>query len=437
MIGTSRRRLMVAASSVAIVGLALTSIPAQAASIRTEVGVSKTEVVLGTTVPMSGIAAPGYSKVAPAMQAFFDYVNDNGGIYGRKIRLVIKDDRYSPQVTKAKTQELILKDKVFATIGSLGTGTHKTVISDLNRRGIPDLFPNTGFSGFNDPKRYKTTFTFLPSYQVEAKILGQYIKENYAGKKIGIITQADDFGRDALAGFKTVGVTFAAQANYASGTQSGGHVTQLAAMDSAGVDVIVFFGVSSATAAALGTAIRTGLRAKTEWIVTSVGSDATTLKTLGVPVALLNGVVSTSFAPAITDDSDPWIKFFSGVNDKYNTYRDKSFDNNVLIGMSQAYIFTQALAAAGKNPTRKGLIAAMEKQGKTFNPGALVPMNYSATNHAGPLGYWFGRFNAAGELKPAGGKYTVYVTDSDNGAVTQLTNFSRPALTNNGLPAKR
>jgi branched-chain amino acid transport system substrate-binding protein len=437
MIGTPRRRLMVATSSIAMVGLALTTVPANAAPVRTEVGVSKTEVVIGTTVPMSGIAAPGYSKVAPAMQAYFDYVNDNGGIYGRKIRLVIKDDRYSPQVTKAKTQELILKDKVFAVIGALGTGTHKTVINDLNRRGIPDLFPSTGFSGFNNPKTYKTTFTFLPSYQVEAKILGQYIKNNFAGKRVGIITQADDFGRDALAGFKTAGVTFAAAASYAPGTQSGGLVTQLAAMDSANVDVLVFFGVSSATAAALGTAIRTGLRAKTTWIVTSVGSDATTLRTLGVPVGLLNGVISTSFAPATTDDSDEWIKFFKGVNDKYNTFRDKTFDNNVLIGLSQAYVFTQALAAAGKNPTRKGLIAAMENQGKNFNPGSLVPLNYSKTNHAGPLGYWFGTFNAAGELKPAGGKYTVYVTDSGNGAVTELTNFKRPAVTNNGLPAKR
>lgn len=436
MIGTPRRRIMAVVSSVAVASVALATMPAQGAVLSKETGVSATEIVLGTTVPMSGIAAPGYSKVAPAMQAYFDYVNDKGGIYGRKIRLVVKDDRYTPANTKRLTNELILKDKIFAMIGSLGTGTHKTVIADLNRRGIPDFFPSTGFTGFNDPKKYPTTFTFLPSYQVEAKIMGEYIKKNFAGKKVGIITQADDFGRDALAGFSAAGVTFASKQSYASGTQSSGLVTQLAALEAAGVEVVVFFGVSSAAGAALGTAIRTGFRAKTQWIVTSVGSDATTLRTLGIPVALLNGVISTSFAPATTDDSNSWIKFFKDVNAKYNKGRDATFDNNTMAGFAQAFLITQGIAAAGKNLTRKGLIAAMETQGSKFPNPSLVPLNYSKTNHAGPLGYWFGTYNASGELKPAGGSYTLYTTTAGNSPV-ETSSYKQPALPADGLPAKR
>ena len=432
MIGTSRRRLMAVVSSVAIAATALSTLPAQAA----ETGVSNTEIVLGTTVPMSGIAAPGYSKVAPAMQAYFDYVNEKGGIYGRKIRLVVKDDRYTPANTKTLTNQLILQDKIFAMVGALGTGTHKTVIADLNRRGIPDLFPSTGFTGFNDPKKYPTTFTFLPSYQVEAKVMGEYIKKNFAGKKVGIITQADDFGRDALAGFAAAGVNFVSRQSYASGTQSSGLVTQLAALDAAGAEVIVFFGVSSAAGAALATSIRTGLRAKTQWIVASVGSDSTTLKTLGIPVALLNGVVSTSFVPAVTDDSNAWIKFFKEINSKYNKGRDTTFDNNVLAGLTQAFVVTQAISAAGKNLTRKGLIAAMQNGSKFVNP-TLVPLAYSKTNHSGPAGYWFGVFNAAGELKPVGGSYTTYTTSPGSAPVVTSTSSAQSALPTDGLPAKR
>jgi branched-chain amino acid transport system substrate-binding protein len=434
MIGSHRRRYMVAASTVVVASLALATLPAQGAVLRSETGVSKTEIVLGTTVPMSGPASPGYNKVAPAMRAYFDYVNANGGIYGRNITLKIEDDKYLPAETVKRTRKLILQDKVFATIGSLGTGTHKTVIKDLNRRGIPDLFPSTGFSGFNAPKTYPTTFTFLPSYIVESKIIGDYIKKNFAGKKVGIITQADDFGRDALEGFKIAGITFAETQKYASGTQSGGLISQVGAMDRAGVDVVVMFGVSSAAGIALATAARSGYRAKSTWIVASVGSDATTLGILGIPAGVLNGVISASFAPAPTDDSDEYIAFFKKVNADYN--KGAAWDNNVLVGMNQAFLATQAIAAAGPKLTRKGLINAMETKGKTFAHASLVPLAYSKTNHSGPSGYWFGTFNASGELKPNGGRYTVFTTDSRNGPVSTTT-YNRPKLPAKGLPAKR
>jgi len=108
MIGSFRKKGLVAASAiVAIAGLTLTAVPAQAA----EVGVTATSIKIGTTVPLTGIAGPGYAKVAPAMKAYFDYVNANGGINGRKIEFIIKDDRYLPPVSVEKTNELILKIK--------------------------------------------------------------------------------------------------------------------------------------------------------------------------------------------------------------------------------------------------------------------------------------------------------------------------------------
>jgi len=424
----NRRKLITVSAVLAVASLAVTAVPAQAA----EVGVSSTEIKLGMTLPMTGTASPGYSKIPAAVKAYFDYVNANGGINGRKLTLVVKDDQYVPTQAVAKTNELILKDKVMALLAPLGTANNKAVASVVNpgRRGIPVLFVNTGFSGFADKKKYPTTFSVLPSYIMEAKIMSEYIKDNFDGKKLGLIYQDDDFGDDALAGFKQAGINFAVKVPYASGSQSGttaaGWVQKLQA---GGAEVVILFGVSSATAAALGTAAV--MKYAPQWILGSVGGDATTIKAAGVPAGVLYNAVGASFAPATTDTNDEYVKLFQDIYLKANP--TQTFDNNVMIGMNSAFLTAQAIQAAGKNPTRKSLIAAIEKSGSTFASAALVPLNYSTTSHIGYNGYWFGKYSPTGDLKPAGGVYTVYTTDSGDGAVVKST-YKRPAMPAKGLP---
>jgi branched-chain amino acid transport system substrate-binding protein len=435
MIAINRRRLLVASAVLATGGLILSSVPAQAVSLHREVGVTSSSIKLGITIPMTGAASPGYNKVPSAMKAYFDYVNANGGVNGRKITLVVKDDQYVPGVAVAKTNELILKDKVFALLAPLGTANVKAVAASVNpgRRGIPTLFVNTGFSGFANKKAYPTTFTMLPSYIVEAKIMAQYISETYPGKKIGLLYQDDDFGDDALAGFKQAGLTLAVKVPYSSGSQAlpGQPAGWIQKFSAANVDVVILFGVSSATAAALGTAAV--MKYAPKWILGSVGGDATTIKAVGVPAGVLYGAIGASFLPATTDTTDEYIKLFQSINAKYNN--NAVFDNNVLVGMNTAFVTVQAIAAAGKNPTRKALIAAIEKNGAKFASAGLVPLNYSATSHVGYSGYWFGTYGPTGDLKPNGGVYTVYTTDSGTGAVVKST-YKRPAMPANGLPTK-
>ncbi len=424
----NRRKLMTVSAVLAVASLAVTTVPAQAA----EVGVSSTEIKFGMTLPMTGTASPGYNKIPAAVKAYFEYVNANGGINGRKLTLVVKDDQYVPTQAVAKTNELILKDKVMALLAPLGTANNKAVASVVNpgRRGIPVLFVNTGFSGFADKKKYPTTFSVLPSYIMEAKIMSEYIKDNFDGKKLGLIYQDDDFGDDALAGFKQAGINFAVKVPYASGSQSGttaaGWVQKLQA---GGAEVVILFGVSSATAAALGTAAV--LKYAPQWILGSVGGDATTIKAAGVPAGVLYNAVGASFAPATTDTTDEYVKLFQDIYLKANP--TQTFDNNVMIGMNTAFLTAQAIQAAGKNPTRKSLIAAIEKSGSTFASAALVPLNYSSTSHIGYNGYWFGKYSPTGDLKPAGGVYTVYTTDSADGAVVKST-YKRAAMPAKGLP---
>ena len=424
----NRRKLFTASAVLAIVGLVATAIPAQAK----EVGVSATEIKLGMTLPMTGTASLGYNKIPGAAKAYFDYLNANGGINGRKITLVVKDDRYVPTEAVAKTNELILKDKVMALLAPLGTANVKAVASSVNpgRRGIPVLFVNTGFSGFADKKKYPTTYTVLPSYIMEAKIMGEYIKDNFAGKKIGLLYQDDDFGIDALAGFKTAGVNFAVRVPYASGSQSAtaaaGWITKFKAAEA---DVVILFGVSSATSAMLGTAAQ--LRYAPQWMLGSVGGDATTLRATGVPPVVLNGAIGFSPVPATTDIKDEYVKFFSDIYAK--AVPGSPFDLNVLLGMNTAFMTAQALKAAGSNPTRKSLINAINTRGATFANSALVPAGYSRTSQVGLTGYWVGKYSATGDLAPLGGSYVAYTTDSGSGAVVKST-YVRPAMPAKGLP---
>ena len=437
MITMNRRKLVSASAVIAIAALTVTTVPAQAFNPRSnEPGLTATTIKLGITLPMTGIASPGYNKIPGAMKAYFDYVNANGGVNGRKISLVVKDDQYIPATAVARANELILRDRVFALVGTLGTASTKALTSStqLSKRGIPSLFVNTGWSGFADKKAYPTTFSILPSYQMEAKIMSKFIKDKYAGKKIALLYQDDDFGRDALAGFKTAGLTFDTLIPYASGSQAlpatgAGWISRLR---TAAPDVTVVFGVSSATTALLGNAFAAGWVGKTQFVLGSVGGDATTIAATNRGlVGLLNGAKGLSFAPAPSDSSDEYIKLFQTI---YAAAQPtQTFDNNVVAGMSNAFLAVQAIKAAGPKLTRKGLINAIETKGSTFANPFLTPLGYSTTSHIGATGYWIGTYGPTGALTADGGKYTVFTTDSGNGPVVEST-YKRPAMPAKGLP---
>jgi ABC-type branched-subunit amino acid transport system substrate-binding protein len=426
--------LITTSAVLAIAALTVATVPAQALNPQmADPGITASTIKLGITSPLTGIASPGYNKIPGAMKAYFDYVNTNGGVNGRKITLVSKDDQYIPTTAVAKANELILRDKVFALVGTLGTASTKalTASTQLSKRGIPSLFVNTGWSGFADKKAYPTTFSILPSYQMEAKIMAKYIKDTYAGKKIALIYQDDDFGRDALAGFKTAGLTFDTYIPYASGSQSlpatgAGWISKL---KTAGAEVTVLFGVSSASTAALANAFGAGF--KTQWVLGSVGGDATTIAATNKAfVPLLTGAKGFSFAPAPTDTTDEYIKLFQSI---YAAAQPtQTFDNNVVAGMSNAFLAVQALKATGAKLTRKGLINTIETKGATLANPFLTPLGYSTTSHVGATGYWIGTYGPTGALTADGGKYTVYTTDSGSGAVVEST-YKRPAMPAKGL----
>ena len=436
MIRNTRMKRFSIVSVVATVGaLVFSTLPAQAA----EPGLSATEIKLGYSGPLTGSAGQVYGKLPGAMKAYFDHINANGGVNGRKIKLVSRDDKYLPTLAATQTTNLVLNDKVFALVGALGTATHSKayVAAQLAKNNVPDLFVNTGFSGFANKTKYPTAFTILPSYAMEAKIMAKFIKDTptLAPQASFLIAQDDEFGVDGVNGFKLAGHSFAAAPTlYPQGGLSAalaeGALTKLSAVP--GKPVLVLFGTTDSTATILKAAEKLSLVSKFTWIAGSVGGDANTLLALGVKPATINGALAASFFPDAKDATDPYVSEFMKINTKYN--KGVSFDNVVLQGMNSAMLTVQSLRAAGKNLTRAGLIKAIESKGASFASAGLVPLNYSASSRVGYNGYWFGQLNEKGELKPFGGKLSVYTTDSSSTSAPTASSYERKPVPKNGVP---
>ena len=135
--------------------------------------------------------------------------------------------------------------------------------------------------------------------------------------------------------------------------------------------------------------------------------------------------------PDAQDATDPYVKLFQQVNKDFNGGVD--FDNNVLVGMNAALLTVQALRAAGKNPTRKSLINAIETKGAKFASASYTANGVSKSSHAGHTGYWFGKYNLAGALVPVDSARTIYTTDSGTGAVSKVKS-KRAKLPAKGIP---
>ena len=436
MIRNTRMKRISIVSAVAVAGaMVLSTLPAQAA----DPGVTSTEIKLGLSSPQTGTAALSYGKLPKAMKAYFDYINANGGVYGRKIKLVARDDKYLPTQAATQTTNLVLNDKVFALVGALGTATHTKAYAaaQLAKNNVPDLFVNTGFSGFDNKTKYPTTFLVLPSYAMEAKIIGKFIADTPTLKPQAsfLVAQDDEFGIDGVNGFKLAGHTFTKTTLYPQGGLSSALAeTALTGFSAApGKPVIVLMGTTDTTATILKAAEKLSLTTKFNWIVGSVGGDANTLLALGVKSTTIDGVMAASFFPDAKDTSDEYVSQFMKINEKYNP--GVSFDNVVLQGMNSAMLTVQALRAAGKNLTRAGLIKAIEDKGSTFASAGLAPLNYSATSRVGYNGYWFGQLNAKGELLPyITGKRTLYTTDSTTTSAPVLSTYERKPIPKNGIP---
>ncbi len=398
-------------------------------------GLTSTSITFGTHQPLTGPAAPGYSEIAPASQAYFNYVNAHGGVFGRKINLIIKDDGYNPANTVNVVHQLILQSHVFGIFEGLGTPTHTKVVGFLNAEKVPDMFVATGCPCWDNGTSQPYTFSSITNYTIEGKILGQYIKQHFAGKKVGVLYQNDDFGGGGLAGIKDelpASQIVSAQPYEPTSTTL---APQITALKASGAQVLVEYTVPIFTAIAQLTSFTLGWHP--QLVVSNVGIDPTTvaglLKTVSKGKAsgtgLIEGAITDGYLPSSSDTSNPWVQLFMKIKAQYDP--SAPFDFNVEYGIANAYTLVQALQAAGKNLTRQGLVNAVNNFGSSWKGAALVPFRFSKTDHGGWAGVQMGRIQG-GKLVQFGSPLTT--TPAAGSPITPYTG-GQSAPPASGIPS--
>jgi ABC-type branched-subunit amino acid transport system substrate-binding protein len=398
-------------------------------------GITPTTITIGSHQPLTGPAAPGYSEIAPASAAYFAYVNAHGGVYGRKIIYKYLNDAYDPTTTASVVRQLVLQDNVYALFNGLGTPTHLAVVSFLNSEKVPDVFVASGCECWNQPTTYPQTFGWQIDYVREGKILGQYVKQHFAGKKVAFFYQDDEFGMDGVKGldYEIPASMVVSKQSYVDTNVN--IAPQVAALRASGAQVVVAFSIPAFTALLKLDSLKLGF--SPQLVVSDVGSDPITLSGLleafakqgGATVngnQLTNGIITDNYLPAL-NTSDSWYVLFKKIHDQYEP--KAPLDGNFFYGMAVAYTFVQAMLKAGRNPTRADLVSTI--QGGLPQGPVVSPFAYSSADHAGATGAYMAVIkNGVGVQQGP-----VLITDtSASGPITTFTG-TQPQAPASGIPS--
>src|ERR1700730_17127241 len=195
-------RVLSHARSVGLAGLLAVAVAGAAdAQKKYDPGATDTEIKIGNIMPYSGPAS-AYATIGKTEAAYFNKINADGGIHGRKINFISYDDAATPPKTVEQARKLVENDEVLLIFQSLGTAANTAIQKYMNAKGVPQLFVATGATKWNDPKHFPWTMGWQPNYQSEGHIFAQYLLKEHPSGKIGVIFQNDDYGKDYVKGLK-------------------------------------------------------------------------------------------------------------------------------------------------------------------------------------------------------------------------------------------
>ena len=342
--------------------MALLAVPAAGASRADTPGVTATQIVLGTTGPLSGSESQ-YEPVLSGANAYFNYVNDHGGVLGRKIVYKIEDDQYDPVQTVGLTQKLVEQDNVFAIFNSIGTEHALAVRKYLNDQKVPQLFVGSGASTIaSQHALYPWTIGLLPSFPGEGAIYGRQIVATKPNAKIAVLYESDEYGNELLAGLKR---GLGSHAGQVVATQSYALLdptvdSQVQQLKASGADTFVIFALPKQAIQAFVSAAKLGWK-PTEY-VTSVSIDPAVMQIVHLNAGSATGVGATSTAflhdpTNPTQTTTPGVKLYRQIMKKYLPNEDWKAVAH-MYGMMAAYAMVDALKHAGKNPTRASVLNA-------------------------------------------------------------------------------
>jgi ABC-type branched-subunit amino acid transport system substrate-binding protein len=339
-------------------------------------GVSDTEILLGSHLPLSGLAAAWGVDLKAGMDAQVAYVNDNGGIYGRKLKLIVEDDQYTGPLASEVVRKLVEQDKVFAIIGGLGTVPDSAVYKYLETNGVPDMLLLAGQKKFTDPV-VRTRFGYLVNYTDEGRILGEYIAKNFPGKKVGFIEQNDEFGQEGEAGLREgvkdgnneiVVETFETTQNDLA--------AQVQRLKNQNVEVMAIYAEPVQATSAIKNAHET-----LGWDVPVLITGVDAVEIVGALAGYDNieGAVSVVYAHQVFETDVPGVAKHHEIMAKYGA--GKTPTNLTLVGASIIEIMTKILEDAGPDLTREKMLDAAESLCGWTPSAGVAPINMSPTDH--------------------------------------------------------
>jgi branched-chain amino acid transport system substrate-binding protein len=320
-------------------------------------GASDTEIKIGNTMPYSGPAS-AYGAIGKAEAAYFTMINEQGGINGRKINFISRDDGYSPPKAVELVRQLVEQDQVLFLFQTLGTPSNTAIQGYLNDNKVPQLFVATGADKWNDPKNHPWTMGWQPSYRVEARIYARYILKNLPDAKIAVLYQNDDFGKDYLIGLRE-GLGAKADkmivATQSYETTDPTVDSQVASLQGSGADVLLTAATPKFAAQAIRKVFDIGWK-PTHFLTNVASSVKAVMQPAGPEKAI--GIVTAAYLKEPTDpqwQDTPEYKEWLAWMQKYNTSANVADGNNVY-GYTVAQTMVDVLKAAGNNLTRENIM---------------------------------------------------------------------------------
>ena len=349
-----------------------------------DAGASDTEIKIGNIMPYSGPAS-AYAVIGKTEAAYFNKINAEGGINGRKIKFISYDDAYSPPKAVEQAHKLVESDEVLALFNPLGTASNTAIERYMNASKVPQLFVATGASKWNDPTEFPWTMGWQPSYQSEAHIYAKYLLKEKPHARIAVLYQNDDFGKDYLKGFRDglgamVSMIVAEEGYETSEPAIDNHIVKLKA---SGADTFVSITTPKFAAQAIKKIAEIG------WtplhIVSNVSASVGgVIKPAGIEIS--QGILSTAYAKDGADpqwNDDPGMKKFFAFLEKYYPEANKS-DAAIVFGYGVAQTLVKVLEMCGDDLTRANVMKQAASL-KDFSPDTLLPgikINTSASDFA-------------------------------------------------------
>ena len=360
------RRLMLAG----VLATALASLAH--AETKYDPGATDTEIKVGNIMPYSGPAS-AYATIGKTEAAYFNKLNSEGGINGRKINFISYDDAYSPPKTVEQARKLVESDEVLLIFNPLGTPGNTAIQKYMNAKKVPQLFISTGAAKWNDPKNFPWTMGWQPNYQAEARIYAAYILKNHPGKTIGVLYQNDDFGKDYLIGLHDglgdqASKLIVIESSYETSTPTVD--SQVVQIRSANPDIFVNVATPKFAAQAIKKIAEIGW--KPIHLLTNVSvSIGSVMKPAGYEAS--QGILSTNY---LKDPKDPQWKNDPAMNE-WRAFMNKWYpegdqeDASTVFGYGVAKGLEQVLRQCGDDLTRENVMR--QAANLNFEIGIYLP----------------------------------------------------------------